>query len=101
MRFSVHVVLLAGLSASSSGTTEHGFKSSAFFGSKMNVRSSVVRVAHSRGADAASSTAVVKGAAQKPVEAMSRQQTLVAQYTIDDTRCASGCCTVLHDTAWA
>ena len=80
---------LAGLSPppSSCGVAEYSFKSSAFFGGKMNVRSSVVHVARSSsGADTASSAAAGKEEAKTLAAAMSPQHTLLAQYAVDATR---------------
>jgi hypothetical protein len=73
-------------SSSSSGAAEYSFKSSAFFGGKMNVRSSVVHVAHSTGVETASSAAPGREEAQELIAAVPRQQTLLAHYAVDAVR---------------
>ena len=52
----------------------------------MNVRSSVVHVAHGRGADTAVSAAVGGDEAEELIPAVSRQQTLLSRYAVDAAR---------------
>ncbi len=83
-----NIMRLTGPSGSitSSGAAQYSFKSSAFFGGKMNVRSSVVRVAQesSRGDMAATGSAAA--AQRQPAGTAPRRTTLVEQYSLDTTR---------------
>jgi len=70
----------------STGATQYSFKSSAFFGGKMNVRSSVVRVAQSSRGDVSATSIATAAEVRQPAGAAPRRTTLVEQYSLDSTR---------------
>ena len=81
-----YLLLTAGLSGSTV-TAEYSFKSSAFFGGKMNVRSSVVRVAQGGGrSDASETSSSAATVGRQPAAAAPRRPTLIEHYATKSTR---------------
>ena len=77
-------------SVTSSGAAQYSFKSSAFFGGKMNVRSSVVRVAQSSRGDVPANSIATAAEERQPIGiAAPRRMTLVEQYSLDSTKYGS------------